>query len=307
MGRLVFTDGIGTAVLHNDKVAPANRFTSWKPSPLPFGDAANRQSDGALTRIRYRDDFGATFDLTQIPVASEWVNMLEVDGDITGTIGGTPNNMGSGGPTDTVGSLSSGAPRGPGYNGLVAKHVNTSTSGGSFFNVSGATIGHVYLFSVWVYVPTGSTLVDLIANIQSGASGSTTAHADLTKRDQWQLLTCTATATATTIQPVSGDGAAPAGALWYTDLWLVRDVTTGSSYRPVDIADRLAYHLANGGTCEVDAGDVDGNVYTTCGLYPGATQATPVLSDKANLEYTLSFNLVNLAASPSRMRCHYAS
>jgi len=307
VGRIIFTDSIGQAVLHNGKPAPANRFSNWIPRAFPVGAKANRLSDGALSIFRYRDDFGASFDLTGIPVASEYVNMLEVDGDIAGTIGGTPTNMGSGGPTATVVAQASGAPRGVGYNGLVAKHVNTSTVGGNFFNVAGATIGRVYLFSAWLYIPTGSTVVDPVVNMQSGTSGSTIAHADLTKRDQWQFLACTATATATTIQPVVGDGSGPSGALWYSDLWLVRDVTGGAAYRPIDIADRLAYHLENGGTCEVDTGDVDGNVYATCGLAPGASAQPPVLSDKKNLEYTLSVSLVNLAGSPARMRCHYAA
>ena len=147
---IMFTDGIGAATLTNGKPTPADRFTGWVTKSLPVGDSANRQSDGALTRLRYRTDYGASFSLTMIPVA-----------------------------------------------------------------------------------------------------------------------------------------------------------TTGGQ-RLVDIADRLIFWLLNGGTCTVNTGDAESNSYATCGLMPGTTP-TLALSDKRNLEYTLTLDLINLAGSPVRMVCHYAA
>lgn len=150
MASITFTDGIGSATLTNGKPAPGDRFANWVEKPVPFGDSARRQSDGLLTKLRLRDDFGCSFDLTQIPVA-----------------------------------------------------------------------------------------------------------------------------------------------------------TTGGQ-RLVDIAARLVYWLQNGGTCAVNTADNESNSYATCALMDGTTPSL-VLSDKRNLEYTLTLSLVNVAGSPARMVCHYAA
>src|SRR4051794_17818472 len=76
MASISFTDAFGSATLTNGKPSPADRFANWTPKSVPFGDAANRQSDGALTRLKLRDDYGATFDLTMIPVATSGGNRL---------------------------------------------------------------------------------------------------------------------------------------------------------------------------------------------------------------------------------------
>lgn len=309
--RILFTDGIGAAVLHNGKPAPANRASNWKPSPMPVGDSANRQSDGALTLFRYRDDFGCTFDLTQIPVRPINQNLIEINGDIAGAVGGTPTGMSSSGPTnivaivDALGVLTDGRPRGEyGFNGLIAKHIGGGASTGIELDWTSAIIGHLYQFTAAVFIPSSSTASDLLADFEGGVSGTTTMHADFTKRDTWQVLTVTATATATAIGAVLR--LTGSGGVAYSDLWSVLDLTAPNYVRLVDIADRLAYWLNNGGTCEVDTGDYDGNIYATCGVAPGTTIAPPTLSDKKNLEYTLSLSLINLAGSPARMRCHYA-
>lgn len=147
---ITFTDAVGAATLTNGKPTPGDRFSNWLPMPKPIGDSVNRMSDLALMMFKTADAFGASFALTQIPVA---------------------------------------------------------TSGG---------------------------------------------------------------------------------------------------VRLVDVAARFMYHLENGGTCAVNTGDVDGNAYATCGLMPGTTP-TLTLSDRQNLEYTLSVSLINLAGSPVRMVCHYVS
>jgi hypothetical protein len=147
---ITFTDAIGAATLKNAKPVPGDRFANWVTMSKPIGDSANRQSDLALSMFRLTDSYGATFELTQIPVAA------------------------------------------------------------------------------------------------------------------------------------------------------------ASGVRLVDVADRLIYWLLSGGSCAVNTGDVDGNAYASCGLMPGTTPAL-TMSDKRNLEYTLSLALVNLAGSPVRMVCHYAT
>ena len=309
MGRIIFTDGIGQAVLHNAKPAPANRFSNWTPRPLPFGDKANRQSDGALTMIRLRDDFGATFDLTGIPVAAQKTNLIEVNGDITGTVGALPTGMLVVAPSTAVVTLVGASVGSVGYNNLIAKHTYGSPGTAiGYFNFA-ATNAHHLTGSCWVYIPSAASLTALTLGWEPGGTGTVgsvvTATADLTKRDQWQQIISTGTVTGTGDLNIVLRITSAASPVLYSDLWSITDADDGLTTRMVDVADRLAYHLENGGTCEVDTGDYDGNIYATCGLAPGATASPPVLSDKKNLEYTLSLSLVNLAGSPARMRCHY--
>jgi hypothetical protein len=81
-------------------------------------------------------------------------------------------------------------------------------------------------------------------------------------------------------------------------------VLTTGGVRLVDIADRLIAWLLLGGTCAVNTGDVGAASYPTCGLLPGTTP-TLTMSDRKNLEYTLSLSLLNVAGSPVPMVCHY--
>lgn len=81
-------------------------------------------------------------------------------------------------------------------------------------------------------------------------------------------------------------------------------VETSGGVRPVDVAVRLIAWLMSGGTVTVNTGDVESNSYATCGLMPGTTPSL-TLTDRKNLEYTLSLSLINLAGSPAPMLCHY--
>jgi hypothetical protein len=65
---ITFNDG-AAATLTNGKAVPGDRFSNWVTVTKPVGDSANRQSDGALSMFVFRTDYGATFELTQIPVA----------------------------------------------------------------------------------------------------------------------------------------------------------------------------------------------------------------------------------------------
>ena len=73
-----------------------------------------------------------------------------------------------------------------------------------------------------------------------------------------------------------------------------------------EIADRLCYHLQNGGQCAVYPNDVAQSAYLTCGLKPGTTPSLQ-LADKRAMEWTLQLALLNVAGSPARMLAYYAN
>ena len=77
-----------------------------------------------------------------------------------------------------------------------------------------------------------------------------------------------------------------------------------SGERLADYADRLVAWLQQGGACQVNTNDAETNLYPVCGLMPGTTPEL-AFTDRVNLEYTLRLSLINLAASPTRMVCHY--
>jgi hypothetical protein len=67
---------------------------------------------------------------------------------------------------------------------------------------------------------------------------------------------------------------------------------------------RLQAHLLGGGTVSVATGDSASRTYATCCLAPdGAVDIT--LQDKVELRYSMSFALINIAASPGAMLCIY--
>lgn len=82
----------------------------------------------------------------------------------------------------------------------------------------------------------------------------------------------------------------------------VKSLATGANM--VAVADRLIAWLLQGGTCAVTTGGPASVMYGSCGLWPGASPALQ-LSDKANLLYTLTLQLVNRAAA--RMDAVYAT
>lgn len=66
---ITFTDTVGAATLKNGKPAPGDRFSNWVPMSRPVGDVAYRLSDGAMTRVLIRTDYGASFEVRGIPIA----------------------------------------------------------------------------------------------------------------------------------------------------------------------------------------------------------------------------------------------
>lgn len=73
---------------------------------------------------------------------------------------------------------------------------------------------------------------------------------------------------------------------------------------PLSIANELKLALLNGSTCSLFTEDAEGNSYATCGLMPG-TRPEITLVDRRTMEYVLRIALINLAASPVPMVCHY--
>jgi hypothetical protein len=76
---ITFTDSVGAATLKNGKTSPADRFANWTPMSRPVGDVGYSLATGAMTRVRVRTDYGASFELRNIPVATvSTVRLVEV-------------------------------------------------------------------------------------------------------------------------------------------------------------------------------------------------------------------------------------
>lgn len=72
------------------------------------------------------------------------------------------------------------------------------------------------------------------------------------------------------------------------------------------IIDRLIAWLRGGGQVSVTCGDTLGAVYATCGLAPGG-KISKKMDNKADITWTVSLQLINLAGSPAPMTCIYSS
>lgn len=71
MASLIFTDAIGTVTLTNglDTIAGGvgSRFAGWVPFQRSVGATATSLGTGARTQFRFRVDYGASFQMTEIP------------------------------------------------------------------------------------------------------------------------------------------------------------------------------------------------------------------------------------------------
>lgn len=64
----MFTDATGAATLKKDLAVPADRFSNWTPLSAPVGDGVSTLATGSLVFFENRTDYGAAFELTDIPV-----------------------------------------------------------------------------------------------------------------------------------------------------------------------------------------------------------------------------------------------
>lgn len=67
---LAWTDGVGAATLNNGKPVPGDRFTAWTPFTNPIGPRYAALGTGIVFSWAHRTDYGASFQLTQIPRTS---------------------------------------------------------------------------------------------------------------------------------------------------------------------------------------------------------------------------------------------
>lgn len=71
MGRVIFTDAIGSATLDNGLGVAgeglAARFRGWTPFQRPIGPAKTALGTGARYQFAFRTDYGAAFSVAEIP------------------------------------------------------------------------------------------------------------------------------------------------------------------------------------------------------------------------------------------------
>lgn len=76
---ITFTDGSGSVTLSNGKPFPANRFASWEPFVDEIGAFAHRLGSGVRDSFVFRTDYGAKFELRNIPASkhSDCIRLLK--------------------------------------------------------------------------------------------------------------------------------------------------------------------------------------------------------------------------------------
>lgn len=66
---IAFTDGTGAVTLTNNKPTPGDRFASWEPFVDEIGAFAHRLGSGVRDSFVFRTDYGAKFELRNIPAS----------------------------------------------------------------------------------------------------------------------------------------------------------------------------------------------------------------------------------------------
>ena len=74
MAKIVFTDTLGAVDFNNGltttALGVASRFSAWTPFQRPIGPAATALGTGARSQFAFRIDYGASFEIRDIPVSS---------------------------------------------------------------------------------------------------------------------------------------------------------------------------------------------------------------------------------------------
>lgn len=84
-----------------------------------------------------------------------------------------------------------------------------------FVGQGGLTSGQYYTASWWVWIPSGATLSSLTLAWEGNASNGSSVNADVTVRDRFQLVSCTAQINAANSSAVMRMNGAPAGTVLY--------------------------------------------------------------------------------------------
>lgn len=327
MPSITFTDTVGAAKLHNGKPHPAGRFANWTPDSTPFGEAASRQSDGATTMFRLRSDYAVAFELPRIPSRRSSNLVLQSENfGTTWTAVGTPTrsaaaHVASGITLDLIGDDDAGAEEG--YKQTIA-FTTSATKGVSVF-VKNGTAPAASGFRVKLRDSSaGADRLNAVVTFDAGGNPSVVAGTgtflgyELQADGVYRLLFRSAAITHTNTNELSISPAATTAETGnlYTGGFQAEDNTSPTDYLYTttatavnvalsDIADRLRFHLRNGGTCAVQTSDAAASAYATCSIAPGAVPQL-TLTDKRALEYTLALPLLNTAGSPVQMVCRYA-
>lgn len=328
MASILFTDADGTWKLTNGKPYPADRFSSWTTDSVPVGDTAVALADAAITRFRVRNDYGVTFELRHIPQKRS-TNLVVQPEDFgtTWTAVGSPTrsagaHLVSGITLDLIGDDDAAGNeyyhQNVGFTGDGTKAISGFLRIGTSPSASGSTV---------IVRDTTAGANRLLATVTFDGNGfpsvAMTTGTYLGYEQQagvvYRLLMRTTSVTAANtnnlqVGPADHTQNSPTGNV-YAGGFQAEDATSPTPYlytttaarsgvSMADIADRLRYHLLNGGTCTIYPSDGVTNSWATVGLKPG-TEPTLVLADRRAMEFTFSAHLVHKAASPSRLSVYY--
>lgn len=327
MSSILFTDADGTWRLHNGKPWPASRFQSWTPDSMPFGDAAARQSDGALTMFRLRTDYSVSFEMKNIPSvpSSNLVLQPENFGTTWSAVGSPTRSAGAhqrNVSLDLLGDDSAAAVEG--YSQPIVFAGNAVKAISLFVRVASSSFVLLQLNDASAAVTRLLVLIQPAIGSAPSVTASTGTylgaehHYDSVYRLGFASTAVIAANTNNLIlhpsNTIAGDvtltGQVYAGGVQAEDAslptpYLYTTTAARSNVSMVEIADRLIYHLRNGGTCALYTNDAAGSNYVNCGLKPG-TSPSLQLAERNVMEYTLSLQLLNVAGSPARMLARFA-
>lgn len=283
---IAFTDSIGAVVLENGKPRPFDRFASWTPKSRPGGEGAARQSDLAITMVRFRNEYRVSFELPGIPSivgANELLRAREFQ-----HASWVKTNA-----TITTGLADP-------FGGNEACMVTATAVNATVVQNLGGGTAAVRTNSLWMRRRTGTGTIRM-----QYPDGSGTGVVVLT--EHWQRFELTGASSATRdfgiLIATNGDaidvfhGQLEAAAYAGYPMTTVSTVVAATTMS--EIADRLGYHLENGGTCTVNTGDISDTVHSTARLQPGSSPELR-LTDRELMEYTLSLQLLLTSAPVCR-------
>lgn len=284
---IAFTDTIGAAVLENGKPRPFDRFANWTPASRPGGESAARQSDRALTVVRFRDEYRVHLELPGIP---SWIgsNELLYARDFSNAAWTKTNCSASGGKADP-------------YGGTEAQRLTATANDGNAVQVLANSTALVRTNSLWVRRVTGVGAVSLYDPTDSPAA--------LALTNEWQRFSAVGASNIARSLRIGFATSGDAIDVYHAQMDYDVDyagypmLTTSAAVATTtmsEVADRLKYHLENGGVCTLNTGDISSTVHTNARMNPDSPPDLR-LTDRELMEYTLSLDLL----LTSRPVCRY--